>query len=207
MISFKAYLDEQSRGHLHTFDIDDTLLHTNAKIHVVKGGKKVASLSNSEFNDHKLGPGESYDFREFRDSDKFNKESKPIPAMLAKVKAIHHNIKNKAGSKSKIIMNTARADFDDKDKFLDTFRKQGVPIDDIHVHRAGNVPGDDLPAVKKLHYIRQHLDQHPYGHAHMYDDSTTNLDHFLSLQKEYPNTKFHAWHAQPDGRMKKHGSK
>jgi hypothetical protein len=122
---------------------------------------------------------------------------------ISKLKAIHNNIKNKPSSKSRIIMNTARADFDDKDKFLDTFRSHDIDIDNIHVHRAGNIPGDEQPAQKKLVYIRKHLDSGNYREAHMYDDSKTNLRAFRSLQNEYPNVKFHAWHAQPDGSMRK----
>jgi hypothetical protein len=189
---------------LHVFDIDDTLFHTNAQVKVVDHeGKVVDRLSNSQFNDHQLQPGHSYDFSEFRSADKFRDESKPIPKMLNKLKAIHTNIKKKSGSKSRVIMNTARADFDDKDKFLDTFRKQNVDIDDIHVHRAGNLEGDEIPAVKKVKIIRKHLESGNYREAHMYDDSTTNLQHFLAMKKDHPDVEFHAHHVLPDGTTRK----
>jgi hypothetical protein len=203
-------LDEVAKkSSLHVFDIDDTLFHTHAKIHVKDPtGKTVAKLSNSEFNDHKLDKGHSYDFHEFRSADKFHKTSKPIQPMLQKIKAIHNHVINVPHSR--VIMNTARADFDNKEKFLDTFRHHGVPVDHqhkpIHVHRAGNEPGIDLPAVKKNVVLRRYLDRHPYGSVHMYDDSKTNLHHFLKLKHEYPTTNFHAWHAQPNGSLKKfHG--
>lgn len=201
-------LDEAAkRSSLHVFDIDDTLFHTHALIHVKDPmGKTVAKLSNSEFNDHRLPPGHSYDFHEFRSADKFQKTSKPIQPMLHKIKAIHNHIINVPHSR--VIMNTARADFDDKNKFLDTFRRHGVPVDHpdkpIHAHRAGNEPGTDLPAVKKNVVLRRYLDKHPYGSVHMYDDSKTNLHHFLKLKHEYPTTNFHAWHAQPNGALKKY---
>jgi hypothetical protein len=195
-------------NNLHVFDIDDTLFHTNAKVKVVDHqGKVVKKLSNSEFNDHKLSHGHSYDFSEFRSSDKFHDESKPIPKMLNKLKAIHNNIKKKPGSKSRVIMNTARADFDDKNKFLNTFRKQNVDIDDIHVHRAGNIQGHEIPAVKKVHIINKHLKSGNYKHVHMYDDSTTNLHHFLAMKKDHPNVEFHAHHVLPDGTTRKFISK
>ena len=193
-----------NENHLHIFDIDDTLLHTTAKINVKDHtGKVVKTLSNQEFNDHKLEHGHSYDFSEFRSGDKFKKESKPIRPAIAKIKAIQKNIANKPGSKSKIIMNTARADFDDKDKVLGKFKSYGVNTDHIHIHRAGNIPGNEQPAQKKLVYIRKHLDTGNYKEAHMYDDSKTNLHAFKSLSNEYPHVKFHAYHAQPDGSMKK----
>jgi hypothetical protein len=191
-------------NNLHVFDIDDTLFHTNAKVKVVDHqGKVVQKLSNSEFNDHKLPHGHSYDFSEFRSADKFRDESKPIPKMLNKLKAIHSNIKNNPRSKSRVIMNTSRADFDDKNKFLSTFRKQNVDIDDIHVHRAGNIEGDELPAVKKVKIIKKHLQSGKYKHVHMYDDSTTNLQHFLAMKKDHPDVQFHAHHVQPDGTTRK----
>lgn len=209
MKTFLSYLAEarqrEHAGSLHVFDIDDTLFHTHAQIHVKnKTGETVKKLSNAEFNDHKLEPGQHYDFHEFRDADKFHRTSTPITKMLNKVKAIHKNVMNTPNSR--VIMNTARADFDDKDKFLDTFRHHGVPIDQIHVHRAGNEPGDDQPALKKNAVLRRYLDKHPYGSVHLYDDSRTNLHHFLKLKDEYPNTKFHAWHAQPTGQLKKFSS-
>ena len=204
MRTFLQVLYESEQGGLHIFDIDDTLLHTTAKIKVRDPhGNVVQDLSNQEFNDHKLPDGHSYDFSEFRSSDKFKDDSKPIGPAIAKLRAIHGNIKKKPSSKSRIIMNTARADFDNKDRFLDTFRSHGIDIDKIHVHRAGNIPGNEQPAHKKLVYIRQHLDSGNYKEAHMYDDSTTNLRAFAMLKHEYPNVRFHGWHAQPDGSMKK----
>ena len=65
MINFHEYLTEsERRGSLHVFDIDDTLFHTTAKIHVKnREGKTVRTLSNSEFNDHKLPAHHHYDFK------------------------------------------------------------------------------------------------------------------------------------------------
>lgn len=208
MKSLTQYLDEAARkSSLHVFDIDDTLFHTHAKIHVKdRQGRTVSQLSNSEFNDHKLEPGHHYDFSEFRDADKFARTSTPIQPMLKRMKAIHSHVVKVPNSR--VIMNTARADFDNKDRFLDTFRRHGVAVDHqtkpIHVHRAGNEPGEDLPAVKKNAVLRRYLNKHPYGSVHMYDDSRTNLHHFLKLKHEYPGTNFHAWHAQPDGSIKRY---
>jgi hypothetical protein len=180
-------------------------MHTNAMIHVKdKGGKTVRKLTNQEFNDHKLEDGQSYDFHEFRSSDKFANESKPMQKTIENLKRIHQKNKLNLSPNSRIIMNTARADFDDKHKFLSAFKKHGIDIDDIHVHRAGNIPGSDLPAKKKLVYIRKHLDDGNYKEVHMYDDSKTNLDHFNSLRSEYPHVRFHAWHVDHQGNIRPH---
>ena len=205
MKSFIKFLEEEKKGTLHVFDVDDTLFHTNAQIHVKNSeGKTVQKLSNQEYNDHKLPPGHSYDYSEFRSSKKFANESKPIPKMLNKIKAIHKNIKNKIGSNSKVVMNTARADFDNKHKFLNTFKKQGVDVDNIHVHRAGNIPGNEQPAAKKVSIITKQLKDDPkIGAVHMYDDSKTNLKQFVAMKKTHPHIDFHAYHVQPDGSTKK----
>ena len=207
MINFKQYLEEQAankqRGSLHVFDIDDTLFHTTAKIHVKdQRGNTVKTLSNAEFNDHKLEKGQSYDFREFRSAGKFAKESKPIIPMIKKVKAIHKNIVNKYPD-SKIILNTARTDFNKKGKFLMTFHKHGIPIQNIHVHRAGNEPGATSPGAAKNEVLRRQLNAHPYKRVAMYDDSHSNLQHFLKLRHEYPDTEFHAYHAKTDGSIQR----
>ena len=201
MKEFKEYIVE-GKG-LHVFDIDETLFKTNAKIRVRdKSGKLVKVLTNQEFNDHKLQTGQHYDFSEFRNAKKFHDESEPISPMIDKLNAIHNNIK--AGNhNSKIIMNTARSDFDDKDTVLNKFRKHGIDVDNTHIHRAGNVPGDDSPAEKKNVVLRKHLNTGNYDHVHMYDDSKTNLEQFLKLQKEYPKVKFHAHHVSHEGRTKR----
>jgi hypothetical protein len=190
MISFKSYLIEDTTKHtLHVFDIDDTLLHTSAKIHVRnKEGKVVDTLTNQQFNDHKLPAGHSYDFGEFRDAAKFRKESKPIHSMINKVKSVvskpgHH-----------VIFNTARANFDDKNTFLGAFKDHGIPMHKIHVIRAGNINMEGPPAEKKAVVIHGYIKKHKYNVVHMYDDSKTNLRSFLSLRNKHPNTNFHAHH-------------
>ena len=182
---------------LTIFDIDDTLFHTTAKIKVVKDGNVIKTLDNQQFNNYELQPGEEFDFGEFRSAEKFNKESEPMKPMIAKLNAILKN----AGD-SKVIMLTARADFDNKDLFLDTFRQHGIDIDLIHVHRAGNISGDAIPADKKAVFVRQYLDTGKYGRVRMYDDSMTNLKVFNKLQQEYPNVKFSAYFVNHDGSIK-----
>lgn len=201
MKKFKEFLEENS---LHVFDIDDTLFHTSAKVKVMRGDKEVASLSNAEYNDHKLPAGHHYDYSEFRSSHKFDTESKPVHRMLNKLKDVHAQSKQHTGSR--VILNTARQDFDDRDTFLNTFRKHGVDIDNIHVHRAGNIARDHGLTVShaKNEVIRRHLQSGKFHTVHLYDDNKTNLSHFLELKKEHPTVNFKAYHVQPDGKVKKH---
>ena len=207
MIGFKEYILEESKGSLHVFDIDDTLFHTTARVRVRNANNRIIRyLSNAEFNDYKLKSGETFDYKEFNNSKKFKNESKPIRPMINRMNRIQNNISKSNG---RVIINTARADFDNKNEFLDTFRKQGVDIDKIHVHRAGNIPGDEIPADKKVKIIKQYIDKHKHKKVVMYDDSKTNLRALLNMKKEYPDVKFIAFHVGPDGTMTKfkHGEK
>ena len=201
MRRFKEFLNENS---LHVFDIDDTLFHTTARVHVKKGHKTVETLSSAEYNSHTLPPGHHYDYHEFHSAHKFDTESKPVHRMMDKLKGVHASVKAKG--KGRVILNTARQDFDDREKFLGTFRKHGVEIDDIHVHRAGNLARDQKLTVSqaKNEVIRQHLNTGNYTHVSLYDDSVENLNHFKELEKEHPTVKFKAYHVQPDGRIKHH---
>jgi hypothetical protein len=202
MIGFKAFLEEQKKGALHVFDIDDTLFHTTAEVKVKNAkGRTIRRLTNAEFNTYKLKPGQKFDFSEFRNAQKFKQESKPIHPMINRINKVQKNIGKHANSK--VIINTARADFDDKHKFLSKFKEHGVDIDKIHVHRVGNMPGNDLPADKKVKVIKQYIDKNSHKKVVMYDDSKTNLKALLNMKREYPDVTFIAFHVKPDGTMTK----
>jgi FMN phosphatase YigB (HAD superfamily) len=185
-------------GTLTIFDIDETLFHTKAKVAVVKDGKVVRMLDNQEFNTYKRKAGEEYDFREFASAEVFRKTSTPIVRMIEKAKAI---VKAKKNVHSRAIIVTARADFDDKEMFLQTFRDHGLPIDSMHVERSGNL-GMDSPAEAKKVVFRKYLNTQNYTKTRLYDDAMSNLKAFLELQKEYPNVKFEAYFVKPDGSIK-----
>ena len=203
MLDFMSFIQEsanQGPG-LHVFDVDDTLFHTTAKVRVMKGNQVVKSLSNSEYNTHELPEGHHYDYSEFRSAEKFDTESKPNQRMLHKMRRLHDRAKQTGG---RVIINTARADFDDKDRFLDAFRKQNVDIDNIHVYRAGNMKSDGTVAQKKTSIIRDQLKNGDYTHVSLHDDSEENLKHFLSLKDEFPNVHFIAHHVKEDGKSKRY---
>lgn len=198
MKTFKEYLEEQYKdGGLTIFDIDDTLFHTTAKIAVTKDGKKIKELTNQEFNTYKLGSGEEFDFSQFKDAVKFNSESKPIGRMLDKAKAILRNIENKPNSK--VIIVTARSNFDNKELFLDTFRKHGFDMSKIRVERAGNITDISDVAFKKVIIIRNYLRTKQFSRVRLFDDSMTNLKAFLKLKSEFPEVKFEAYFAKSNG--------
>lgn len=202
MLSFQQYLTEETDklGGLTIFDIDDTLFHTTAKILVKKDGKVIRELDNQEFNHYNLKPGEEFDFSEFRSAEKFHQESKPIAKMLAKAKVILRNSMN--NPKSKVIIVTARGDFDDRETFLNTFRKHGFDIDKVRVERAGKIEGDILPAFKKVIIIRNYLRLGQFARVRLFDDSMTNLKEFLKMKREFPEVTFEAYFANSDGTVR-----
>lgn len=191
----KIYEIEKVGLGLTIFDIDDTLFHTTAQISVMKDGKVVRTLSNQEYNVYTLQPGESFDYGEFRNAEKFNKESVPIGPMIAKLKAILKN----AGD-STVIMLTARNDFDNKELFLDTFKRYGIDMSKIHVHRSGSL---GLPSAEgKAVWIRRYLDTGKYGRVRLYDDAMSNLKMLIGLKKEYPNVQFFPYLVTPEGSIR-----
>ena len=193
---FKEFIGS---GTLTIFDIDETLFHTKAKVAVVKDGKVVRMLDNQEFNTYKRKAGEEYDFREFKSAEVFRKTSTPIVNMIAKAKAI---VKAKNNPASRAIIVTARADFDDKKMFLQTFRDHGLPIDQMHVERSGNL-GIDSPAEAKKVVFRKYLNTKNYTKTRLYDDAMSNIKAFLELQGEYPNIEFEAQFVKADGSIKR----
>ena len=195
MKNFKTFLSEAEGKGLTIFDIDETMFITKAKVKVVKNGKVIKKLDNQEFNTYKKKRGEEYDFGEFKDAKVFNRTSTPIARMINKVKAI---LKNATRKGSRVIIVTARPNFDNKKIFLDTFRKQGIDIDKIYVERAGNLGGGPAADNKKV-IFKKYLNQKIYKRIRLFDDAMSNLKMFLSLQKDYPDVSFEAFLAKENG--------
>jgi hypothetical protein len=160
-------------------------------VHVVKDGMTIRTLNSHEFTHYKLGPGEEFDFENFKNARDFFDNHKPIIPMM-------DQLKRDIARGNKVVMVTARSDFDDKELFLDTFRKYKIDIDKVHVYRAGNLKGGSTEERKKK-IIKMLLDREPYSKAIMYDDAKPNLDLFVSLKRDHPDTMFYAWHVSPEG--------
>lgn len=198
----KRFSQIKDKGVLTIFDIDETLFHTSANI-IVRGseGQVVHKLSNQQFNTYQLQVGEYFDFSEFKSAEIFNKTSQPIDRMFARVKSI---VKKKKPS-SKVILLTARSDLDNKELFLDTFRKHGLPeIDDIHVHRAGNLPVS--AAEGKRIYIEQYIADGNFYKVRLFDDAESNLRMLNQLAIKHPSIEFEAWRVLPSGRVRRFDS-
>ena len=163
-------------------DLDETLFHTFAEIKVLKDDSVIKSLNNQEFNTYELNPGESYDFSEFRSAELFRKTSIPIESTVKRIKRMFTNIDIRG---SEIIFLTARADFDDKHMFLNTFRDHGIPIDNIYVERAGNM-NTGTTSERKKSIVLKYLSTGKYRRCRLIDDDMTNIKTFLKIEKELP---------------------
>ena len=188
MLNYLEYIHEQRLEGigLTIFDIDDTLFRTQSKVHVMKDGKSIKKLSPAEFNSYKLKSGEEFDYHEFVSSKKFYEEARPIRRMLNKLRAILVNIKKKPGSK--MILLTARRNFDDKELFLKTFKKHGIDIDNIRVERAGNIP--KKPETAKKIIVNDYLKKGNFKRVRLFDDHVGNLKSFMKLKDKFPEVDF-----------------
>ena len=194
-------LFESKTASLTIFDIDDTLFTTDTKVHVVKGGKRIKSLTPAEFNVYRVKGGESLDFSDFRSSDVFHKTAKPIATVFKTAKAIISRFS--AFANKKIVIVTARGDLDDKNVFLDTFKKYGFDISKVHVYRAGNVGGPDSAQNKKV-VIRDLIKDGKYEMVRLFDDAKSNLEALHQLESEFPETKFESFFVAHDGSISRY---
>jgi GNAT superfamily N-acetyltransferase len=183
---------ELESGKLVIFDIDDTLVNTDTRVNVVRDGQIIKQLNSHDFTHYKLGPGESFDFGAFKDAREFFTKAQPIPGMI-------QQLKQDIATGNRVIMLTARSDFNDRDIFLDTFRRFGIDMDQVHVYRAGNLAIKAATEEKKKIILKHLLGKEHFDKLIMYDDSVPNLNAFLSLKQEYPWSKFYAWHVDPNG--------
>jgi uncharacterized FlaG/YvyC family protein len=188
-------LNRTGSNELVIFDIDDTLFHTTAMINVIdkETGRVIQSLTNQQFNNYRLKPGENFDFGEFRNAQKFRDESVPIDPMLDQLKK-----DKKAGKEVRML--TARSNFDNQPVVYQKFIDHGIDINqDVYLKRAGEVPGNESPAIKKQIVVRDWLSGSKFNSVTMYDDSDKNLEAFKALQKEFPQIQFAAHHVSDEG--------
>ena len=177
---------------LTVLDIDDTLFTTSANIHVMTSGERTKSSTPSEFNEYSLEEGEQFDFSDFRSSVLFSESARPFPIMFRTAKRMMSYLDGK------FIIITAREDMDDRDMFLDTFKKFGFPIERAHIHRVGNIKNLDAPLAKKM-IVRRELKNGPYDTVRIFDDNLGMLARMSQLEYEFPYIKFEVFHVKANG--------
>jgi hypothetical protein len=196
----KSFIDtSHDVGGLTIFDMDDTLIKSHAQVHVIDAQGNHTKLRDGEFKDYKLASGERFSFEEFNSSLIFKTTSSPIDHMIEHAQDILHHIAHR--EKSRVIILTARSDFDNQKMFFDTLNQHGIDTKKIIVEFAGNVAlAQDIfaPQAKKV-VIDNYLKTNEYDQVRLFDDYTPNLDKFLELKPQYPHIEFSAFLVNRDG--------
>lgn len=187
-MKLKSYLKKHKNEvrTLNVWDIDDTLGKTDARVIVMKDGKQVKVLDPGEYNTYKPKKGETFDFVQFRSGKIFRDTFTPIKNVLDRAKEI---VWNQSENSHSIIL-TARADFEDRDEFLQAFRDHGFPIDHVYVERSGNLA--KLKASSPAHInkgvvLKRYMKSGKFDRIRMWDDHAANLDMLYKLGKQFPN--------------------
>jgi len=195
---------ELFRKSITFFDIDETLFHTKARVHVVKNNKVIKKLTNQEYNTYKLQDGEEFNYDEFKDSELFVNTSEPIVPIIKKLTSMFKNIQTTG---SDMYLLTARRDFDNKEKFLKFLNNFGIKAGNIkdkkiHVIRAGNRPGKNS-ADRKKEIVREFLNTGNYYKVRLYDDDKSNLKAVKSLQDDFRDVVFEMFQIK-NGKVEKY---
>lgn len=187
---------------LNVWDIDDTLAKTSARVTVMKDSKPLKLLDPGEYNSYKLKDGESFDFSQFRSGKTFRDTFKPINSVLDRAKEI---VWNQSENSDSIIL-TARADFEDREEFLQAWRDHGFPIDHVYVERSGNLSKlkSSSPAhINKGVILKRYLKTGKYDRVRMWDDHEKNLDMLYKVAAMFPNVEAIGYLVK-DGRVTKY---
>ena len=192
-VILEEYIEEKARGTrkkttVHAYDVDETLFghgkkgKPNVQVHVKdSSGKRVKSLSNQEFNTHKLDKGHSYDFSEFQSAKKFKETSSPN-------KKVIKDIKRKQARGQNVHLITARSKFDKPGEFQGHLKKHGVDVDKKNIHYTGGMKGGDI-GKKKVDVANAVAKQSGAKKTHMYDDAAKVHKAFEKEKKENPTSK------------------
>lgn len=155
------------------FDVDDTLIHTTAEIFIVKNGKRVKTISNQNYNNYKLRPGESFDYQEFDDPKILSKET---------FTKYWDTLKREYRKGTHISILTARSD---ADMIRDFFLKNGIDIKKELVFAVGDPKlGLHGTVQEKKAQVIEHIAHLGYKTLVFFDDDEGNLAAAKKL--EYP---------------------
>lgn len=155
---------------LVVFDLDDTLITTDSKIGVLKGGKFSKHIDPTTFAQYTLQPGESFDFSEFDTTLKNPHHIDNIMRIFKK------SLQNK---QTRTFILTARGEKKPVEDFLKGIGASIVKVIAIN----SNDPN------KKKEWISNQLKRNIYKKVIFIDDSIKNLHSVASLRMRFPNTK------------------
>ena len=167
------------------FDIDDTLIYSNATIYVVKDGKRIKELTPAEYNDYVWQEGESFDYSNFDSSKLLNS---------ANFTKYWDTLKREYAKGTHIAILTARGKPAMIKKF---FLNNGIDIKDdlIFCCAYSKFPWKGPIQYKKTKVI-EYLTLLGYNTLVFFDDNLYNLEMAKQLEDLYPSIKIITVHAK-----------
>lgn len=180
MISLSDYIAKEftvngtKSNRIILFDVDDTLVHTTAKIGILKDGKLVKKITNDTYNTYTLKPGEEFDYAEFEDPEILDNEE---------FTKYWSTLKREYRKGTHIGILTARSDCDMIYKY---FKRKGIEIkrelifaiSDPKMGLEGTVAERKTIIISKLAWLG-------YRTFVFFDDNVDNLKSAKELEKKY----------------------
>lgn len=155
----------------YIFDFDDTLVKTEAKIHIYKDGRRIKSLTPEEYNTYTPEPGETQNMEDFVDP-RLIMQARPYKMWPALVNIDH--ARKSGRSTSDIYILTARSP-QARLPIYNYFKREGIDIPLENIITIGFDDGrpHDIPAAKEKE-LRKIKDEYP--EVFFYDDSESNIE-------------------------------
>ena len=171
MKSFKQYLIESKNDNAYVFDVDDTLVTTDAKILVKdEQGNLIKKLTPAQYNTYIKNDNEYYDLSEFKNEDIFRKTAKPTKYFKV-IKNVSDAIK-RGESNSYIYILTARGNAA-KNIIYRYLTDNGITVRPIEIHTIGDNPNKPVSELKKE--VLQKIRNKHIGDVTFFDDDVKNI--------------------------------
>lgn len=163
---------------LYATDFDDTLVKTDATVHMTDVSGKKVTMTPDEYAVYDVQPGDTFDFSEFEDL----KNPKSITRFTKLLKRVIDEKKA-----DKVVVLTARGHTKPISKFLQSVGiTSGVSIAAL---------GDSNPQ-RKANYIEKHIND-GYTRVLFVDDSSKNVSAAKELNKKYPQARVITHQVEP----------
>lgn len=170
MKTFKHFINESLDDNAYIFDVDDTLVTTDAKILIKdEQGHLMRKLTPSEFNTYVKSPNEHVDLSEFTSKKIFDTTAKPT-RFFKVIRNISNSIK-RGESDSKIYILTARGP-KVKDIIYHYLKRNGITVSPINIHTVGDIPRPVAELKKEV--IKTIRNTHK-GQVTFFDDAESNI--------------------------------
>jgi hypothetical protein len=209
---------DPSRRSIHVFDLDDTLIRTEAQVRVLdETGLEARALTPAEFTTYSLAPGETFDFRDFG-----NVGILARGVVVKYTRTIIDTIVAR-GTRSDFAILTARGDKRLHAPFLIRLfqglfgiRLRNALIFNLSDDRfLRHKESRELPALfagktyaalsvpeRKALVIGQDLAARGYNDISLYDDSRENLDAFKVIHKAFPEVAYQPHFIDPTWKVR-----